>query len=96
MEENLKRIIEDKMNYKTDKSLMWIVNIDEFEVLMQILNCDETKFNRIIQEKIYLEKTESKNGRNFEKLLRGQECIYAGKVLNHFEDILDNFFKALK
>lgn len=40
MEENLKRIIEDKMNYKTDKSLMWIVNIDEFEVLMQILNCN--------------------------------------------------------
>lgn len=96
MEENLRRIIESKMNYKTEKSLMWIVNIDEFEILMQILNVDEVKFNRIIQEKIYLEKTESKDGRNFEKLLRSQKYIYAGKILKHFDDIVDKFLKALK
>lgn len=95
-EENLKMIVEPKLNLKTDKALMWIVNIDEFEILMHILNSDERKFNRIIQEKIYLEKTESKNGRTFEKLLRGEKYAYAEKVLGHFNKIFQGFIKDLK
>lgn len=84
VEENMKAIIERKMKFNSDIDLNWIVNIDEFEILMQLLNEDENKFNQIIQKKIELEKNRDKNGRSFEKILKGEEYKYIHE-LNHFE-----------
>ena len=84
------------MNFKTDKNLNWIVNIDEFEILMHLLSTNEAEFNKLIQKKIYLEVSEDKNGRNFEKLLGGYKYDYATKKLNHFDIIVDNIKENLK
>lgn len=96
MEENAKRIIEEKMTFSSDINLNWIVNIDEFEILMKILSENEEEFNKIIEKKIYLEVTEDKTGRNFEKLLAGHKYDYANKVLNHFNFLGDNLKNKLK
>jgi len=96
MEENAKYIVEQKMNFKTDKNLNWIVNIDEFEILMHLLSTNEAEFNKLIQKKIYLEVSEDKNGRNFEKLLGGYKYDYATKKLNHFDIIVDDIKENLK
>lgn len=87
MEENVKYIIAKKMKFDSDITLNWIVNIDEFEILMEILNEDEENFNKIIKEKIELEVTEAKDGRNLEKLLGGRKYNYCTNVLKHFEEI---------
>lgn len=96
MEENAKRIIEEKMTFSSDINLNWIVNIDEFEILMKILSENEEEFNKIIEKRIYLEVTEDKTGRNFEKLLAGHKYDYANKVLNHFNFLGDNLKNKLK
>ena len=96
MEENAKYIVERKMDFKTDKNLNWIVNIDEFEILMELLHNNEEKFNQIIQEKINLEVTQDKNGRNFGKILGGYKYNYTSKEINHFDKIMDYLKSKLK
>ena len=84
------------MDFKTDKNLNWIVNIDEFEILMELLHNNEEKFNQIIQEKINSEVTQDKNGRNFEKILGGYKYNYTSKEINHFDKIMDYLKSKLK
>jgi len=93
IEENIKLIALEKQNFNNDKDLMWIVNIDEFEILMQILNTDEIRFNKIIEEKINLEKTKDKNGRALSKLLGEIKNTYAEDILRHFDNVGENFEK---
>lgn len=95
VEENMKSIIERKMKFNSDIDLNWILNIDEFEILMQILGEDEERFNKIIQEKINLEKNKDKNGRSFERLLKGCEYGYVNE-LNHFNRLGDELKDKLK
>lgn len=96
MEENAKRIIEERMKFDFDRNLNWIVNIDEFEILMEILNEDEEDFNKIIQKKIRLETTQAADGRNFEKLLSGRKYNYSANILNHFEKIVEILKERIK
>lgn len=51
MQENIKYIVEKKMEFTSNKNLNWILNINEFENLMEILNKNESEFNKIIQKK---------------------------------------------
>lgn len=87
MPENAQDIINNEFN--VDMSLDWIVNIDEFESLMQILKENEEKFNRIIEEKISLEKNNSKDGRSFEKILGKVESDYALNEINYFDKFIE-------
>lgn len=87
MEENAKRIVESKMDFKSDIELNWIVNIDEIEILMSLLATNYKKFKEVIEQKIILEKRRDKNGRNFEKLLGGCTYDYTENNINHFERI---------
>lgn len=96
VEENIKRILATRMNFKTEKALNWIVNIDEMEVLMQLLAKDEDEFDKIIEEKINLERTNDPNGRTIEKLLAGYEYDYAANKINHFDNIIEEFLEKLK
>ena len=57
---------------------------------------NEEKFNQIIQEKINLEVTQDKNGRNFEKILGGYKYNYTSKEINHFDKIMDYLKSKLK
>ena len=95
MEENVKAILEPKMNFKSDIALNWIVNIDEMEILMQLLNDNENKFNEVIEQKIELEKTYNPNGRNFEKILSGFKYDYVVNQINHFNKIADELKQKL-
>ena len=79
----------------SDIDLNWIVNIDEFEILIQKLSDDENDFNRIIQKKITLEKNKDKNGRNFETILKGYEYGYIHE-LNHFIRLGEELKNKLK
>lgn len=94
-EENMKLIVERKMTFDSDIDLNWIVNIDEFEILMQKLGEDEDDFNRIIEEKISLERNKDKNGRSFERILKGYEYGYINE-LNHFNRLGDEFKNKFK
>lgn len=94
-EENMKLIVERNMNFSSDIDLNWIVNIDEFEILIQKLSDDENDFNRIIQKKITLEKNKDKNGRNFETILKGYEYGYIHE-LNHFIRLGEELKNKLK
>ena len=96
MEENVKYIIEQNMQFDSDKNLNWIINIDEFEILMDIMSNNEQKFNEIIEKKIELEVKQDKNGRSFEKLLGGYKYNYTGKQINHFEKIADKIKENLE
>ena len=96
MEENVKYIVEKKMKFKYDKNSNWIVNIDEFEKLMDILSNDENEFNRIIEEKIYLEVKQDNNGRNFGKILSGYKNNYLNNNINHFKRITEEMLERLK
>lgn len=96
IEENIKRILETRMEFKTEKALNWIVNIDEMEVLMQLLAEDENKFNDIIEKKIKLEREDDPNGRTIEKLLEGYKYDYVTNHINHFDNIMKDFLEKLK
>lgn len=96
MEENVKYIIEKKMKFKYDRNLNWIVNIDEFEILMDILSNDEDEFNRIVEEKIHLEVKQDNNGRSLEKILSGCKNNYLNKKINHFKRITEEMLERLK
>jgi len=96
MEENVKSILESRMQFKSDISLNWVVNIDEMEILMQILNKDENKFNSIIEEKINLEKSKDPNGRSLEKLFAGYTYDYSVNQINHFSKLADYLKEKLK
>lgn len=96
MEENAKYIVEQKMNFKTNKDLNWIVTIDEFEVLMDLLSKDEERFNDIINKKIDLEFKQDENGRGFEKLLYGMESDYVMKKIDHFHNLADKLKEKLQ
>lgn len=95
MEENVKYIINKYMKFDSDENLNWIVNIDEFEILMDILCNNEDDFNAIIEKKIILEKTKDKKGRNIEMLLAGRKYNYTGKQINHFKNIAESIEKKI-
>lgn len=95
MEENVKYIIEQYMKFDSDKNLNWIVNIDEFEILIDTLSSNEEEFNKIIEKKIELEVTQDKDGRNFEKILGGYKYNYTENQINHFKEIAENMKKKL-
>lgn len=96
MEENVKYIIEQNMQFDSNENLNWIVNIDEFEILMDTLCNNEEEFNQLIEKKIQLEVTHDKNGRNFEKILGGYKYNYTGKQINHFKRIAEQIKEKLK
>ena len=95
MEENVKDILESIMTFPSEAALNWIVNIDEMEVLMYLLGNEKDKFNTIINKKINLERTKNPNGRNFEKLLKGNDFNYVNKKINHFNNIADELKQKL-
>ena len=70
-------------------SLNWIVFIDDFEKLFEILSRDEEEFDRIINKKIDLEKNQSNNGRGFDMLLSSYKNDYICNKINYFEQILN-------
>ena len=84
------------MKFKYDRNLNWIVNIDEFEILMDILSNDEDEFNRIVEEKIHLEVKQDNNGRSLEKILSGCKNNYLNKKINHFKRITEEMLERLK
>lgn len=96
MEENVKYIIEEYMKFDSDRNLNWIINIDEFEILIDVLSNNEEQFNKIIEEKIQLEITQNKDGRNFEKILSGYKYNYTENQINHFEQIAEQIKEKLK
>lgn len=96
IDEIVKEIIEEKNIFNSDKDLNWIVNISHFEILMEILSTDEDKFDKIIENKIELEKNKDTNGRNFEKILGGYKYNYVSKEINHFDEIIKNIVEKLK
>ena len=96
MEENVKSILESKMEFKSDSALNWIVNIDEMEILMHTLSEDENKFNSIIEEKIKLEKNKDPNGRRLEKLFAGYTYDYSINKINHFLKLGNDLKQKLK
>ena len=78
-----------------EKELYWLINISDFEKLIYLMTNDYDEFKRVIEKKIYLEKTHDKNGRSFEKILP-TENKYIKARLDYFKNISDNIIDKLK
>ena len=63
--EDIMFIVESDIKFNSDKKLNWILNINEFEILMELLSKDENKFDELIEKKISLEYEDSKKGKSF-------------------------------
>lgn len=96
MKENVMSIVEERYKFNSPHYLNWIVTIDEFELLMEILSSNESEFNKLIERKIELEYNRDLNGRSFERLLAGKKYGYTMKELNYFEKNTNNIVKRLK
>ncbi len=91
MTENAQDLIREIMKFDDEIYLNWILNIDEFETLMELLNESEEKFDNIIEKKIDLEKKDSNEGKSFESIFEKLESNYAREEINYF----NNFIKEI-
>lgn len=91
--ETLQDLVIPKISLKGETYLNWIVSINEFEKLMYILSSDEDKFNSIINRKIKLEKTKSKNGRGFDTILSTEQNDFISNKINYFDNYLKKYLK---
>lgn len=98
MEENVKDIIKELDQFDFDSELNWIVNIGEMEILMDLLSSNEEKFNKVIEEKIYLEKKNDNNGRTLANLFKKMElnCNYANFEIDYYSKIVEKIRKGNK
>ncbi len=93
MTENAQDIIREIMEFDDEIYLNWILNIDEFETLMELLNESEEKFDNIIEKKIDLEKKDSNEGKSFESIFEKLESNYAREEINYFDNLIKEIGK---
>ncbi len=94
MSENiLKDLLVDyaKMD-KEEAASFFIINIADFEHLVQILSKDEAAFNAIISEKLTLESTPSSKGKDFDQVIARHYSgnnLYVQEHLNHLAEYFE-------
>lgn len=93
MIENAQDIIREKMEFSNEIYLNWILNIDEFENLMELLNQSEEEFENIIEKKINLEKIDSNDGKSFEAMFEKLESDYVREEINYFNHLIKEILK---
>lgn len=86
--EEIQSIVLKKYEDKEDYHLNWIICIDDFEKLFNLYVKDEIEFNKIIENKIELERNKDNNGRNFDKLLSNLPNDYALNKINYVDIIV--------
>lgn len=91
MEENVKKIIKELAKFNFDSKSNWIVNIGEMEILMELLANNKDDFNKVIEEKLYLEDVYDNNGRSLSHLFRKMKLNY-----NYANCEIDNYGKLIK
>jgi len=75
----------------TDNKNFFLIHIGDFEHLVQILSEAESIFNRIMEEKIQLEKEPSPEGKDFNQVIRkhyDKENLYIHNHLNHYDNYI--------
>lgn len=95
--ETVQEIVLPKIhNIKDNYYLNWVVPINDFEKLFIILSKNNKQFDKIIQEKIKLEKEKYNNGRGFDTILTKYKNDYVLNKINYFKEITDDIKGILK
>lgn len=94
--DNIIDIIEKDINFTFDKNMNWVISISEFEILIDLLKCNEEKFNEIIEKKLVLDIKEQRYKKNIENLLEGYKCDYIENKINYRDLILEEIIRDLK
>lgn len=95
--ETVQEIVLPKIkSIKDDDYLNWVVPINDFEKLFIILSKNKKEFDKIIQNKIKLEKEKYNNGRGFDTILGKYKNDYVLNKINYFKQITDDMKRILK
>lgn len=94
--ETVQDLVLPKVKDIQNNYLNWIVPINDFEKLFELLKTDEQEFNKIINKKIELEKEKNNNGRGFDSLLNNYKNDYILNKINYFEKITEEIKLELR